>query len=66
MTVISPARAAIRVRGLRKSFSLVVVVGVALLIGFRSGAGLGTWLAVAGILALLTLALTWLAVTPGG
>ena len=30
--------------------SLVIVVGVALIMGFRSGAGLGGWLAVAGIL----------------
>jgi ABC-2 type transport system permease protein len=45
--------------------SLVVVVGVALLMGFRSGAGVPAWLAVAGILVLFTLALTWLAVIPG-
>jgi ABC-2 type transport system permease protein len=45
--------------------SLVVVVGVALLLGFRTGAGVGAWLAVAGILFLFTLALTWLAVIPG-
>ena len=45
--------------------SLVVVVVVALLMGFRSGAGVLAWLAVAGILILFTLALTWLAVIPG-
>jgi len=45
--------------------SLVVVVLVALLIGFRSGAGVLAWLAVAGILILFTLALTWVAVIPG-
>ena len=45
--------------------SLVIVFGVALLIGFRSGAGVGAWLAVAGILILFTLALTWVAVIPG-
>jgi ABC-2 type transport system permease protein len=45
--------------------SLVVVVLVALVMGFRSGAGVLAWLAVAGILVLLTLALTWLAVIPG-
>ena len=33
--------------------------------GFRSGASLPAWLAVAGILSLFTLALTWLAVIPG-
>jgi ABC-2 type transport system permease protein len=45
--------------------SLVVVVGVAVAVGFRSGAGVLAWLAVAGILILFTLALTWLAVIPG-
>ncbi len=45
--------------------SLVVVVLVAFLMGFRSPAGLPAWLAVAGILILFTLALTWLAVIPG-
>ncbi|MBF6222884.1 ABC transporter permease [Nocardia gipuzkoensis] len=45
--------------------SLVVVVLVALLMGFRSGAGILAWLAVAGILILFTLALTWIAVIPG-
>ncbi len=45
--------------------SVVVVVLVALLMGFRSGAGVGAWLAVAGILLLFTLALTWVAVIPG-
>jgi ABC-2 type transport system permease protein len=43
----------------------VVVVLVALVMGFRSGAGVLAWLAVAGILVLFTLALTWLAVIPG-
>ncbi len=45
--------------------SLVVVVLVALLMGFRSDAGLPAWLAVAGILFVFTLALTWIAVIPG-
>jgi ABC-2 type transport system permease protein len=45
--------------------SLVVVVLVGLLMGFRSGAGVPAWLAVAGILILFTLALTWLAVIAG-
>lgn len=45
--------------------SVAVVVLVALLMGFRSGAGPLTWLGVAGILALFTLALTWLAVLAG-
>jgi ABC-2 type transport system permease protein len=45
--------------------SLVLVVLVALLMGFRSGAGVLDWLAIAGILLLFTLALTWIAVIPG-
>jgi ABC-2 type transport system permease protein len=45
--------------------SMVVVVGVALLMGFRTGASVLDWLAVAGILLLFTLALTWIAVIPG-
>ncbi|APU21354.1 ABC transporter permease [Actinoalloteichus sp. GBA129-24] len=45
--------------------SLVVVLGVALIMGFRTGAGVLAWLAVAGILLLFTLALTWIAVIPG-
>lgn len=45
--------------------SVVAVVGVALLMGFRSGAGVLAWLAIAGILILFTLALTWLAVIAG-
>jgi ABC-2 type transport system permease protein len=45
--------------------SLAVVVGVALILGFRTGAGIPEWLAVAGILVLFTLALTWIAVIPG-
>ncbi|MGW5385287.1 ABC transporter permease [Nocardia sp. NPDC003963] len=45
--------------------SLVVVVLVAVLMGFRSGAGVLAWLAVAGLLVLFTLTLTWIAVIPG-
>ena len=45
--------------------SLVIVMGVAILVGFRSNAGVLPWLAVAGILVLFTLALTWVAVIPG-
>jgi len=45
--------------------SLVVVVLVALLMGFRTGAGVLAWLEVAGILVLFTLMLTWIAVIPG-
>jgi ABC-2 type transport system permease protein len=45
--------------------SLAVVVLVALLMGFRTGAGVLAWLAVAGILLVFTLAMTWLAVIAG-
>lgn len=45
--------------------SVAVVFGVALIMGFRTGAGVGAWFAVAGILVLFTLALTWIAVIPG-
>jgi ABC-2 type transport system permease protein len=45
--------------------SVVVVVAVALLMGFRSGAGVLAWLAVFGLLIMFTLALTWLAVVAG-
>lgn len=47
------------------TISLAVIVVVALVIGFRSSAGPLAWLAVAGILLLFTLALTWVAVIPG-
>jgi len=45
--------------------SLALVVLVALLMGFRTGASALAWLGVVGILVLFTLALTWLAVIPG-
>ena len=45
--------------------SLVIVIGVAFIMGFRTGASVLAWLAVAGILILFTLALTWLAVIAG-
>jgi ABC-2 type transport system permease protein len=45
--------------------SVALVVGVALIMGFRTGASVGAWIAVAGILILFTLALTWLAVIAG-
>jgi ABC-2 type transport system permease protein len=45
--------------------SVVVIVLVGLLIGFRSSAGVAAWLAVAGILILFTLTLTWIAVIAG-
>ncbi|GAA1656305.1 ABC transporter permease [Microbacterium flavum] len=45
--------------------SLALVVGVALLMGFRSSAGVLAWLAVVGLLVLVILALTWVAVIAG-
>jgi ABC-2 type transport system permease protein len=45
--------------------SLIVVVLVAVAIGFRSGAGVMAWLGVTAIIVLFTLALTWLAVIAG-
>ncbi|GAB3216342.1 multidrug efflux ABC transporter permease LieB [Kineococcus gypseus] len=45
--------------------SVALVVGVALLTGFRPRASLAGWLAVAGLLVLFTLALTWMAVIAG-
>jgi ABC-2 type transport system permease protein len=45
--------------------SVVVVVGIALLMGFRTGTSVLAWLAVAGILVLFTLTLTWIAVLAG-
>lgn len=47
------------------AISVVVIVLVALIMGFRSSASILAWLAVAGILALFTLALTWIAVIAG-
>lgn len=47
------------------AISLLVIFLVALLMGFRSSAGLLNWLAVAGILALFTLSLTWVAAIAG-
>ena len=47
------------------AISLLVIIVVALIMGFRSPAGILAWLAVAGILGLFTLALTWIAVIPG-
>jgi ABC-2 type transport system permease protein len=44
---------------------LAVVLGVALLVGFRPSAGPAGWLAVTGLLGLVTLALTWMAVALG-
>lgn len=47
------------------AISVVVIILVALIMGFRSPAGVLAWLAVAGILAFFTLALTWVAAIAG-
>jgi ABC-2 type transport system permease protein len=47
------------------AMSVVVIILVALIMGFRPGANVWEWLEVTGILLLFTLALTWLAVIPG-
>ncbi|KPU42884.1 daunorubicin/doxorubicin resistance ABC transporter permease protein DrrB [Oxobacter pfennigii] len=47
------------------AISVVVIILVALIMGFHSSSGILSWLAVAGILVLVTLALTWIAVIPG-
>lgn len=50
---------------LSNAITVVIIIFVALMMGFRSSAGVLSWLAVAGILALFTLALTWIAVIAG-
>jgi ABC-2 type transport system permease protein len=50
---------------LQMAFALAVVVGVAVLIGFRSTASPVEWVAAAGVLAMITLAVTWLSVLCG-
>ncbi|CAM3677485.1 ABC transporter permease [Cohnella lubricantis] len=45
--------------------SLVVIIAAALIMGFRSSVGMLPWLAVAGILLLFMLALTWVAAIAG-
>lgn len=50
---------------LATAVSLALVIGVALVLGFRSGASAAAWLGVVGILMAYTLALTWVAVVAG-
>ena len=45
--------------------SVALVIAVALVMGFRTGASPLAWLAVIGLMVLFTLALTWLAVVAG-
>lgn len=50
---------------IQAAVSLALVIGVALLVGFRPTAGPGSWLATAGFLMAVTFALVWLAVALG-
>ena len=50
---------------IRTMISIVLVIGVALLMGFRPSAGPVAWIAALGVIALFTLALTWMAVVFG-
>lgn len=45
--------------------TVVLVLLVAFLMGFRSSAGIWEWLAVVGILGIFTLSLTWVSIIPG-
>jgi len=47
------------------AISVVVIIVVGLIMGFRSSAGVLAWLAITGILVLFTLALTWVAMIAG-
>jgi ABC-2 type transport system permease protein len=50
---------------IQTAVGLTVVLGVALLVGFRPSAGPVEWLAITGLLLLVTIALTWMAVALG-
>jgi ABC-2 type transport system permease protein len=50
---------------IRTMITIVLVIGVALLMGFRPSAGPVAWLAALGLIALFTLALTWMGVLFG-
>ncbi len=50
---------------LRNFISTAVMLGVGLLLGFRSDAGIGEWLAIFGILLLFTFAFSWLSAIVG-
>jgi len=45
--------------------SVIIVIFVAFIIGFRSSTGIFEWIVIIAILGIFTLALTWLAVIPG-
>jgi len=46
-------------------FSLIIAFTIALIIGLRTSANVFEWLVIVGILTILALALTWVAVIPG-
>ncbi|CAM3459473.1 ABC transporter permease [Kibdelosporangium persicum] len=50
---------------IRTLVSVTLVIGLAVLLGFRPRAGFGDWLLVLGVFVLLTFAITWLAVAFG-
>ena len=50
---------------IRTLISIALVIGIALLMGFRPSAGPVAWLAALGLVALFTFALTWMAVVFG-
>jgi ABC-2 type transport system permease protein len=50
---------------IQTALGLAVVIGVAVLVGFRPTAGPGEWIAAVGVLAMITLAVTWLSVACG-
>jgi ABC-2 type transport system permease protein len=50
---------------IRTMLSIALVIGFALLMGFRPTAGLAAWLAVAGLVALFAIAITWMGVVFG-
>ena len=50
---------------IRTMITIGLVIGVALLIGFRPSAGPVAWIAALGVIALFTLALTWMSVVFG-
>jgi ABC-2 type transport system permease protein len=50
---------------IQAAFSVAIVVGVALLVGFRPAAGVVAWLATAGFVIAVTFALVWLCVALG-
>lgn len=50
---------------IRTMIAVVLVIAVALIVGFRPTAGPAQWLAAIGFIALLTLALTWIAMALG-